>query len=175
MTIEQNYLEMVCSNAKKQDGNPIYNRTVEHASVLLENLFNVAEKEILILSGELYPRVYGTGGAVQNFKRFLEKDGTSAKILVEDLSENLIWQNPLLATLSAEMKKKVTVHSVPDEVKDKYEFHFCVVDGKHYRFEENRADHSAIASFNSEKNDSAGNLVAIFGELLSMVSDKNSS
>lgn len=174
MKIQQSYRELVVEKVKMQDGSAIYNRSVEHAAVLIEHIFALAERTIYIVSGKLDPNAYGTGAVIQNFQQFLNKEGTKAKIIVEDLDEQSLWINPLLSSLTEEQKARVEFQIVPENIKQIYTFHFCIADGKHFRFEANRSNPVAVAAFSREAKGEAEHITALFDSLFDRLQEERS-
>ena len=85
--IFENYKEYVKEKAKKKDAEIFPNGTVEHAKVVIENLFEIAQRKINIFSGQLAD-VYESDVILENIKKFLEKSNSELKILLQDVEKN---------------------------------------------------------------------------------------
>ncbi|MBW8320464.1 MAG: hypothetical protein K0M49_15370 [Arenimonas sp.] len=143
------YRERVKNAAEARKGEPLYNGSLDHAAVLAEAMFQHAQKEVCILSGELNARVYGRADVVEQANLFLADPDHTAKILVESESA-LDWENhPLLKAISDNGNAEVKV--VPENVRGLYNFHFIVMDSDSYRFEKDRGEPVAIAAFGDKK------------------------
>lgn len=143
------YRERVKCAAEARNGEPVYNGSIDHASVLAEAMFAHAQREVCILSGELNARVYGRAGVVEQANLFLADPEHQTQILVEN-PEALDWENhPLLKALSD--NNNVAFRAVPEEIQERYKFHFIVMDGDSYRFEKSKAEPVAIAAFGDTK------------------------
>ncbi len=149
MTLE-GYRQFVRSRALEHDGRPIFNESIEHASVVIENLFKSAEGRIDVLSGSLNARVYGRTEVVKEAELFL---ATSLKnririILESDSSESRAF-HPFFMTCSRFPNLETRV--APPEQQDRYGFHFVVVDEDSYRFEDDKRQPQAIGAFGDQK------------------------
>ena len=155
------YRELVRSAVRTRSGEPVYNGSVEHATVLAETFFSNAEREVCILSGDLNPRVYGNPEVVRQAKLFLADAGHSAKFLIED-ENNLDFKNhPFLEGVKD--FSNVEFRVVPTVVQKSYNYHFMTMDDDSYRFEQDRAKTQAIAAFGDIKG--AKNIKGIFSIL----------
>lgn len=155
------YRERVKNAAQARNGDPVYNGSMEHASVLVEAMFAHAHTEVCVLSGELNARVYGRDDVVEQANLFLADPQHRAQFLVEE-PEALDWVNhPLLSALSD--NENVEVRSVPREIQNRYKFHLIVMDEDSYRFEKDRSEPVAIAAFGDITG--AENMKSIFNTL----------
>ncbi len=158
------YRERVKNAARARNGDPVYNGSMEHASVLVEAMFAHAHHEVCVLSGELNARVYGREDVVEQANLFLADPQHRAQFLVEE-PEALDWVNhPLLNALSD--NDNVEVRSVPREMQSRYRFHLIVMDNDSYRFEKDRSEPVAIAAFGDAIG--AENMRDIFNKLWSV-------
>lgn len=120
-----------------------YNRDILHALEIIVAGFRHAQKEVNLLSCKLDPKLYGTPRLQAATRSFLEKEGTKLLILVET---KIDLDHPML-TLCNEFRDKVEINTVPDKWKAIYKFNFMLVDDFGYRFEYDRENYAALASF----------------------------
>ena len=152
--------------AYERTGEPVYNDSVEHAAIILHNLFLHAHRSVKILTGELNKEAYGRRTIIDAAMRFLEDDSHEISILFEngDLSrDETLQQHPFLRAVKSNNNKRVNLLQVPSDVQDRYGFHFVLIDDDSYRFEPDKAKLGAVAAFG----DRAGgkHLHSLFSEL----------
>ena len=161
----RDYRRFVFESAMAKDGKPIYNGSLEHAAVVIEALFNVAERKVSILTGNLNPRVYSGYEIMSQAIGFLSRNSRNElQILKEDDNLEIFEFNAFIQV----MKKfpTVSVRNAPSDLRSRYRFHFVVADCNSYRFEQDRDSPSAIASFGDNKGGS--NLCSVFDTLWKM-------
>lgn len=145
--------------AVKRDGQPIYNATVEHASVVIENLFANANRTVDILSGTFNARVYGRTTVVEEAKLFLASStGNRLRIILEEDSPHERSIHPFFKVCSEWPNVELRIAS--RRVRDLYGFHFVLMDDDCYRFESDKTKSSAIAAFGHKEG--AQNLQGIY-------------
>lgn len=155
------YREHVEKLARKREGDPIFNGSTEHASIIVERMFAHAHKSVCVLSGKLNARVYGPEEVLAEAELFLADSTHSLRILVEQFDE-MVWEkHPFFKKFAAH--KNVAVRCVPPEHQQDYEFHFLLMDDDSYRFESDKSTHVAIAAFGDKQG--AANLSGIFNKL----------
>ena len=147
--IFENYKEYVKEKAKKKDAEIFPNGTVEHAKVVIENLFEIAQRKINIFSGQLAD-VYESDVILENIKKFLEKSNSELKILLQDVEKNSkkLKKNAFVK-LCEDFSEKCEIQTAAEDDKTRKN-HFITVDGKSYRFEPNKKEKRAIACFNDK-------------------------
>ncbi len=143
---------------RDRDGRPLFNATLDHASILTEAMFANANDYIWILSGKLNARVYGRSKTVEEAKLFLVDPNHKLRILVENGSKESLKDNPLFTL--CEEKENAEVRLVPEKMSKRYDFHAWVMDNNSYRFEEDKTKPEAIAAFGDE--DGAQNIKELF-------------
>ena len=157
MSLEE-YRKRVARLARLRDGKPIFNGTLEHAAVVIENIFAHATDRVFILSGKMNPRAYGQDEVLTETKLFLADGSHRVKILLESADERDLKEHPFFEQFGD--YENVEVRTVPQDMQEHYDFHFIVMDGDSYRFEEDKTKHAAIAAFGDEEG--AQNLEKIF-------------
>ena len=144
------YSQLVRSLALKRDGQPIYNASVEHASIVIKNLFANAQRRVDILSGRCNARVYGRGTVVEEASLFLAMSARNrVRIILEEDSPEDRAIHPLFKAFAD--FRSVDLRIAPQTVQDLYEFHFVLMDDDSYRFESDKTKASAVAAFGHRK------------------------
>jgi hypothetical protein len=146
MTSIEEYRNRVLAAARRRDGSPIYNASIEHARVIIETMFLSADGEMSILSGSLNPQVYGGYDVVSAALGFVRRSGTNMRILLEEREQIVYQDNPFVHLLS--VANRVQFRLVSDH--DQYKYHFMVSGCDSYRYEQDRGAPEAIAAFGHE-------------------------
>ena len=139
------YREQVQRLARKRDGEPIYNGSIEHASVIIENMFAYAKSRVSILSDNLNARAYGRDEIIEQAGLFLAGENHQVQILLEDASQKGLKDHPFFDKFAK--NENLTVRSISPEYARNYGFHLLVMDDDSYRFESDKGSHAAIAAF----------------------------
>ncbi len=128
----------------------IFNRSAEHAAVIVEHLFRAAKEHVLILSSRLDTQVYGVLGVIEAGTQFL-RDNPRARIdLLIETDVDATTHRWLRAVMDVD-RTRVTITKMPPALTARYKYNFAVADGKHYRLEQDRAKFEAFAQFGNRK------------------------
>lgn len=141
-----------------RNGGLVFNGSAEHASVIVENLFRVANHHVRILTGDLDARVYGNPNVIQRAEEFLSYSDHKIDILVEDASFN--GSHPFVRAVVN--RDNVTLMEIDSNLSEGIPYHFMTADEDCYRFEEMKGSHKAIAAFGDQ---AAMNLNGIFSTI----------
>ena len=153
------YEQHVRSLALAQDGTPIYNESFEHAAIVIENLFSRANETVDILSGTCSPRAFGRQAVVEEAQLFLATSSTNKlRIILEKDHAGDRKMHPFFQMCSR--MPNVELRRAPEELQERYSFHFIVTDRANYRYEDDKHSAAAIAAFGH--NDGAENLASIY-------------
>jgi hypothetical protein len=155
------YKKRVEQLARLRNGEPISNGSHDHAAIIIEQMFKSAEKQVSILSGNLNARVYGRTDVVEQAKLFLTESERRVRILLESHDPLILKDHPLFERLRN--NENLSVKVVPEELREKYEYHFLVMDDDSYRFEPTKDAPTAVAAFGDKK--TAENILNIFNML----------
>ena len=156
-----NYREEVKEAISAMDGRPVYNRSLEHAAVIIEEMFALAKKEVKLFTGELNANAYGLPPVRSSAAKFMADRNGKVRILienqiaVEDLRKNPFIQH-MPESASLEVRRLRTDEYDP-------EFHMMLADDRSYRFEPNKKEHAAVATFGDEE--TTGHLGKLFETL----------
>jgi hypothetical protein len=141
----KDYKAEVKRAAVKRNGKPVYNASLEHASIIVENMFEHAHSNVCILSGALNARVYGREEVVEQAKLFLADPSHKVRILLEDGSVANRSGHPFFEAL--DQSENMEIRCLPLATQEQYNFHFMVMDDDSYRFENDRSKCAAVAAF----------------------------
>lgn len=141
----EQYRDLVMDAAKSKNGDPIYNASLEHAAILVENLFKVAERDVNIFSGSLNPRVFGGSKVLDRAAQFLGRSGSKVRIIVENEADIDIEDHPFLKRFKD--TDDLELVRLDKDLSEKTAYHFIVADSDSYRFEKNKSKPAAVASF----------------------------
>lgn len=152
MTTIQEYRDRVFAAAERRDGNePIFNGSLEHASVVMEAMFRHAAERVSILTGRLNPEVYAQLNVLSAARDFvLYHERAKVQILIEEHAEWMLKVHPLLLVLNGVKGMRdnaVQIKRVPESFINSYSYHFTVMDGDCFRYEDDRDKPAAIAVF----------------------------
>ena len=141
----ESYRNRVETLASDRSGDPVFNGSMDHAEIIVENMFAHAEKHVNILTGKLNARVYGTEEVKEEARLFLADAENKVQILMEEVDMADLKDHPFFDEFHN--YDNVVVREVPKELSSLYDFHFLVMDGDSYRFEEDKTKTAAVAAF----------------------------
>jgi hypothetical protein len=128
----------------------IYNRSAEHAAIIVEHLFRAAKERVMIVSSRLDTKVYGVPEVIDAATSFLNNN-PSARIDVLIETDVDSEAHPWLSALRAVDKNRVSVTRLPSTLVARYKYNFAVADGRHYRIEQDREKFDAFAQFGNRE------------------------
>lgn len=147
----ERYREQVeaCAHAVGGPSELLFNRSADHATIIVENLFASAQKEVNILTGSLDPEVYGTASAVDAAIGFLGRSPSTRIRIALEKPADLDWNSHKLLARFREcnLLDRVDIRVVPKEVSEGYIYHFAVADEQSYRLEADRDKLEAVVQF----------------------------
>ncbi len=161
----EGYRERVRRLARARDGEPIYNGSLDHAAIIVEEMFSHATRDVSILTGELNARVYGPDEVVEAARLFLADSETRVRVMLEEKNNEAAGRHPFRHAFADH--PHVEFRYVPPQIQETYKFHFMVMDDDSYRFEQDKNQPAAIAAFGDP--DGAGSMRHVFG----MIWDKS--
>jgi len=144
----EKYRQMVKRSADLKSKDLLPNGGVEHAEVLIENIFSHASSTIRVFSGHLNNRVYGSDSVVTEATAFLENPNNRLMILLQDIEEwSALNDNRLVGLCDSEAPDRCIIKKASSEDKD-IESHFVVMDDSGYRIEPDKSKPTGIGCFN---------------------------
>lgn len=144
------YEAQVRELAEQRDGKPIANGSIEHARILIKNLFMVAKNQVRLLTGQLEARFYGQDDLINEVKNFLAAPSRRLQILVED--EDAVSQitlHPLLSQIRD--YQNVEIRAIPSNIRSHTRFHFAIADEDCFRFEKDTLKYAAFGAFGDKE------------------------
>lgn len=154
----RDYRQKVKLLADIRTGGAVFNGSTDHAAVIVENLFRVANHHVRILSGDLDARVYGNPHVVQRAQEFLGSNEHRLDILVEE--DTFSSSHPFIRAIAG--SDHVSLRLIDPEVASGVPYHLMTADEDCYRFEEQKGTHKAVAAFGDN---AALHLATIFNQI----------
>lgn len=148
----EQYRKFVKKRAEEKSAELIPNGGIEHAEVLVNNLFKCAKDTVRVFTGSLNQNVYATASVLDNARKFLSEPHRHLEILIQnegDVSES----NQLITLCNDNKLSQCTIKYVSTE-DTSVSSHFVVADDFAYRLEPDRARYSAVACFNDKSTSS---------------------
>lgn len=140
--IDLAYTNQLEDALKQQKTYSVYNKDLSHAFAIVKTVFLYARVHVRLLSHKLDPSLYGDPDLITSVSTFLEK-GAKLDILIE---KEISSEHPMLM-LHNKYHDRLAIAVVASDWVSQYKFNFMVVDDFGYRFEHDRSNHMAIASF----------------------------
>jgi hypothetical protein len=140
------YRKFVADRAAAADGELFFNRSADHAAIVIEYLFRGAASEVNILTGELFKPVYAKPAVVEAAVGFL-RDHPDATIRI--VAERPIPEShPMLIGLArAGLRHRTTIKVLDPASASTLTVHFAVADGRAFRLEPNKKLMEAVIQF----------------------------
>lgn len=147
-----------------------YNRDISHAAVITSAAFRYASAEVRLLSNKLDRALYNENLLENSVAPFLAGKGTLHILVETDLpSTHPIWG---FMKNGSYIHEQLTIKKVPPALVDRYQFNYLVADEFGYRFEADREECAAVASFHeSDSVPTIKDLVDFFDKLERQSSD----
>lgn len=143
----ESYAEMVASFADNSTPDLISNGRVEHAKILINNLFSHTQEKICIFSSELISEIYESKEVLNHAKELLAS-GKKIEILLQDVNDISELNDHKFIALCREHEDSCEFKIV-NEADRGIESHMVVMDKKGFRFCPNKKIKEAIGSFNN--------------------------
>lgn len=162
------YRETVAKALRGEISKPVFNGTVEHACIVVEQSFKVAQTSVDLLTNSLDPICYGLPQVREAMMQFVARPASKLTILIEDANAASAirrGQNALIGELRAVADERLDVRQVPEALVEQYDYNLLLVDNTGYRFEEVREKPIAVVAGGEDNADVRANLSRIFGVL----------
>ncbi|MDC9726798.1 MAG: hypothetical protein PSN35_03040 [Candidatus Thioglobus sp.] len=129
-----------CLNAQQNE--IILNCNIDHAEILIKQMFLNAAHTVNLLSNKLDANLYERNDIVDAIRRFLNREGTTLNIAIEgNMDQGSIQLIGLLEN------HDINPVRIPDWLKEQYKYNFITMDDTGYRFETDREKHEAVVNF----------------------------
>lgn len=150
--------------AAKGASEKVITNGADQASVVIESLFDQAEREVCILTEDLVSSMYGTEEVIEAATKFVRFEQGIVRVIAERPRRVRYWQNnPLVRAIGSEegfvLREMHNLPSVP------IDFHFAVADRVHGRYEVDRAGVLGMGFFSNAP--VAARLISVFEYLWS--------
>ncbi len=150
----ESYFEIVNRCAENEENFTIPNSDISHAAYLIQTLFDRAQEEVCVFTGELFDGVFGTQGVKNKAIKFLrENKNHELKIAYQyNVSKDDLMQRDFLKSILAEkeIQGRIRIWDAR-KVFQSDGFHFTVIDRKAFRFETEHDTRHAIANFGDKE------------------------
>lgn len=155
------YREKVKEAIAEMDGRPVYNGSLEHATIIVEEMFAHAKDEVKLFTGRLNADVYGVPPVIGRAREFLAEPNHKARILIEEqVDEERLRRHPFILGMSRFDNLEVRCLRAGEYDPS---FHMMLVDDHSYRFEPDKNQPEAVATFGDR--DTTGHLDGLFEQL----------
>lgn len=143
------YRKKVRQAALRRDGAPLYNGSLDHAAVLTEAMFEHGKKSVDIFTGRLNANAFATPDVLEKVSLFLSDSTHKVRVLIEEPEFVDTNDHPFVKKYAKH--DDVTFKKLSADVAKHIDYHFTVMDGDSYRFEEDKNIPSAIAAFGDKQ------------------------
>jgi hypothetical protein len=138
------YQIRVQQRATTDSDQPFSNKGLEHAAVVMRELFLKAQRSIYLFANNFDSSFYGRPEMLDAIESFLRQNDSVLKIGLENIS---VTDNLTLHSLCKNYPRKIEIAYFSNTT-DIGENHFCIVDDKAYRLETDHDTKKAIVCFN---------------------------
>jgi hypothetical protein len=128
--LDLRYIKDTCYAAEKNRNTLVKNRSIDHATIVIFNLFRFAKKEVFIVTRKLNNDVYGRKVIVDQAVAFLKRGGL---ISVKPENYALASKSIFFEELRKVRKNGIKIINVKSDLTKTPDF--IVVDSQAYRFE----------------------------------------
>lgn len=157
----ERYRESVKSAVTEKSGSPIYNASLDHAKVIVAEIFGNANMIVRLFTGRLNADVYGDDDVCEMAQRFVfDRDGKLHILIEDDVPAEELARHPFFEKV--ETGSNVEVRYLKRELYDT-KFHMMLMDEDSYRFEPDKNEPEAVAAFGDES--TGAHLVGLFNTL----------
>ena len=148
--MDEAYVALVRRLADTRDPEIISNSSIEHAAVLIGEMFRSGAGQAQIFSGSLNPALYAREDIITCMGSFLANTNSSLRILLQEESEGKgnakIFLDQVKERLGESALSRIEIKQA-DEFAKAQTYHFATVGQSSFRFEGDRTKHEAFASF----------------------------
>ena len=142
-----NFKIRVAREAYDEKSVPIFSGSAAEAEVIIIGLWKSAKQHVRILGRHLDDDVFKSNQLIQTASDFLDKPHARAEIYLERPSDD---GNTFFTMLDQHDNAIITI--IPPSIAKRYKFGVMIVDGKSYRYAEDKLEKASISSFGDKKN-----------------------
>lgn len=144
------YRELVRELAESRSSKMVNNSSIEHAAVLLSEMFRRNTGHAVIFSGSLNRALYARDEILDAIGIFLSHSSSLLHVVVQEKSDGednfAFVHNQILHKWGDDAAARLEGRVADDEA-GAVAFHFATVGDSAFRFESDRSKHEAFASF----------------------------
>lgn len=148
--MDKAYVTLVRHLAETHDSEIISNSSIDHASVLIGEMFQRGSGQAQIFTGSLNPALYARDEIVSAIGTYLSNGDSHLRILIQDASEGKLnaakFIDKVKDSLGESVLSRIEVKTAGTFAKDQ-SYHFATVGATAFRFEPDSSKHEAFASF----------------------------
>jgi hypothetical protein len=148
--MDEAYVAIVRRLAEKRDPEIISNSSIEHAAVLIGEMFRCGSRQANIFSGSLKPALYARDEILNSIGSFLAFKEAKIRILLQDIDAGTnhahIFLNQIETRLGSAVISSIEIKEAGEFAK-RQTFHFATIGDSAFRFESDQTKHEAFASF----------------------------
>lgn len=142
------YREKVRRLARERSGEPFFNASEDHAAIIVENMFRLADSDVSIFTSHLAPRIYARDHCVEWARIFLSDDTDHRlRIICKEGELKALKANPFFNAVRA--SRGLHVRALDDDAHSQIAQRFMVADEDCFRFEPDHSKCQAVAAFGS--------------------------
>jgi hypothetical protein len=136
---------------REMSGETVLNGSHAHATILIERMFANASQSIEVLTRKFDPRIFGTSEVIEQAELFLGDKDRRAKILLEEVDEELLEVHPFSEKLKKYREQgNLEIKVLPPSYAETVDFNFAIMDDTGYRFERDKSKPVAVAAFGGD-------------------------
>ena len=148
MTLEEYEKKVIECISNPECEDVILNNNIQHATILIEQMFKHATQRVRLLSVSLDAALYNKKNVLDAISNFLSTEGTNLEIVTE---KNIcVKNNAKLLSILNKHKKQVGRRVAEPWLSKQYKYNFLVSDDSTYRFEGDKSKHEATAEFHNQ-------------------------
>ena len=148
MTLEEYKKKVIECISNPECEDVILNNNIQHATILIEQIFRHATHTVKLLSVSLDAALYNQTNVLDAMRDFLKKETTRLEIVTE--KEICSKSNAALLGILDKYKAQVGCKIAEPWLSKQYKYNFLTSDDSTYRFEGDKNKHEATAEFHNK-------------------------
>lgn len=137
---------------REMNAETVLNGSSAHASIIIERMFANAAGRVSILSRRFDPRIYGSSEAIEQAELLLGDSNRSIDIILETAEADDLATHPFFLKLGRYTERgNLTVRKLTSVMANANQINFAIMDDNGYRFERDKTQAVAVASFGDKK------------------------
>lgn len=162
----EEYRDKIDQAIRAMSGETILNGSPAHASIIIERMFAHAQECVLILTRRFDPRIYGSTEAVEQAGLYLGGSGRKCRILIEEFDQSSFENHPFAQKLAPYLEAgNLEIRALKPAIAEIVNVNFSVMDNRGFRFEQDKKEAVAVASFGDNAEAFVSSLQGLFSSL----------